>query len=329
MSALTSVTAEQWVRIGEHVARVERELERGTASEVDLVGAVTSHTLRAGGKRLRPAFVALAAESAGGADRERVIRLGACMEMIHMATLIHDDVIDGADTRRGRATAAAVFGNTASILSGDVLLARAMAILAADGDLEIIRVVSASVVEMAEGEVRELETRGCFDLTENEHLAVLRMKTAAFVQCCCEVGALIAGAAPEWRAALAAYGHHVGMAFQIADDLLDFRGDKSETGKPFATDFREGCATLPLIHLRGRLNPEEDSFVRHKFGNGVSEEELEMIASWMDSRGAFALAEDCASAHAVEARLALGALPASEARDLLAAVADYVVARRS
>ncbi|HTQ11920.1 MAG TPA: polyprenyl synthetase family protein, partial [Fimbriimonadaceae bacterium] len=196
-------------QIAGEIASVEQELARQLGSRIALVESVGRHTLDAGGKRLRPAFVALAARATGIDLRStRVCRIGACMEMIHMATLIHDDVIDHASTRRGRATASAAFGNTAAILSGDVLLSKAMVILALDGDLEIIRTVSQSVVEMAEGEVRELEIRGRIDLTEDEHLDILRMKTASFIQCCCESGALIAGARSDHRRALGEYGHH-------------------------------------------------------------------------------------------------------------------------
>ena len=189
-------------------------------------------TLRAGGKRLRPAFVSLAAAATGlPYDPSRARKLGAGLEMIHMATLIHDDVIDHAAMRRGKPTAAAEVGNTASILSGDVLLARAMSLLAEDGDLDLIRTVSAAVVDMAEGEVREVEVRGDFDLRSEDHFDILQRKTAALVEACCEGGAIIAGAPKPVTEALKAYGHHVGLAFQIADDLLDYRGDPAKTGQ--------------------------------------------------------------------------------------------------
>lgn len=311
------------------VQQVETVLDTLVASPVRTVETVGRHTLEAGGKRLRPAFVLLAARATGlPFDPDRAARLGACLELVHMATLIHDDVIDHSAARRGRPTAASVYGNTASILSGDVMLARSMVVLADDGDLDIIRAVAGSVVEMAEGEAREVETRGDFDLLEVDHRAILRMKTAAFVECCCRVGALAAGA-PEHAASLAAYGHHVGMAFQLADDLLDYRGDSDKTGKPQATDFREGCATLPLIFLRETLSEEETRFTRRKFGNGVTDDEVHMIGQWMESRGAYTRAEAAAQAESAAAHEALMALPPSPARDVLAAVALYVVQRQA
>ncbi len=322
--------AEVMASIAEEVARVEEELQVQVGSQVKLVEDIARHTLAAGGKRLRPAFLSLSAQSTGlAADPDRIRRLGACMEMIHMATLLHDDVIDNSLTRRGRDTASAIHGNTAAILSGDVLLAKAMVILAQDGDLGIIRTVSESVVEMAEGEVRELETRNDFELSEAAHLEVLRLKTASFIQCCCEVGAMVCHAELPAREALRAFGYHIGMAFQIVDDLLDYRGDKAKTGKPIATDFREGQATLPLIFLRGHLSDQESLVARMKFGSGVSDEEVRMISDWMDTRGAFSRAEESANNHVRLAHEALADLPSGAPRDVLSAVADYVVRRQA
>lgn len=316
--------------IAQEVILVEQELLQQVASEVDLVRKVGSHTLNAGGKRLRPAFVALAAKATGAEfDPVRARKLGACMELIHMATLIHDDVVDNSATRRGHSTASAEYGNTASILSGDVLLAKAMLILALDGDLEIIRCVSEAVVDMAQGEVRELEVRGDFDLETNTHYEVLRLKTASFIASCCKVGAILAGSPNNVRQALRSYGNHIGLAFQIVDDLLDYRGDKAKTGKPLATDFREGQATLPLIYLRDHLSEAEAAIARRKFGGQVNDDEIRMIAGWMDTRGAFSRAEATATEHVRLALEATSILPDNPSRHLLETVADYVVRREA
>ncbi|AIE85240.1 polyprenyl synthetase family protein [Fimbriimonas ginsengisoli] len=315
-------------QISDEVAFVEEELQLQVRSKVELIEQVGQLTLLAGGKRLRPAFVSLAAKATGlPFDVERTRLLGASLEMIHMATLIHDDVIDHASTRRGRPTASAEYGNTAAILAGDALLARAMLILSRDGDVDLVRVVAESVAEIAQGEVRELEVRGDFDLDEATHLEILRMKTASFIECCCEVGAMVAGATRETCLALRAYGHHVGMAFQIADDLLDYRGDRSKTGKPRAADFREGQATLPLIYLRDRLSSEEAAVVRQGFGNNPSEDEIRLLTEWMEQRGAFERAEKIAREHTARATAAIDHLPATVSRELLETVAEYVVRR--
>jgi octaprenyl-diphosphate synthase len=322
------IRPELLAQVSEEVTHVEAELDRQMHSQVEMVKNVSHHTLDAGGKRLRPAFVALSAKATGlPYDEARSRKIGACMEMIHMATLIHDDVIDNSATRRGKDTASAVYGNTGSILAGDVLLAKAMRILAEDGDLAIIRTTSHSVVEMAEGEVRELETRLQFDLDETAHLEILRLKTASFIQCCCEVGALLTGASEEVQQALHAYGRHVGMAFQIVDDLLDYRGDKAKTGKPLATDFREGQATLPLIFLREKLSEQEALVARQKFGSGVTDDEIRMISGWMASRGSFDRAEALAREHIAKALMELTKLPETPAKALLETVAHYVIKR--
>ena len=315
-------------RVEAEICAVEAELQHQLASQVPLVAQIGRHVLDAGGKRLRPAFVLLSARASGTRiDASRAYRLAACMEMIHMATLMHDDVIDNAHTRRGRTTASTIFGNTGTILTGDVLLAKAMSILAEDGDLEIIRAVSRAVVELAEGEVRELQSRNRFDLSEDEHFETLRMKTASFIQCCCEVGARLGGAPAETRDGLARYGHHVGLAFQLVDDLLDYRGNDRVTGKPKATDFREGCATLPLIYLRGQLAEQEREFACSKFGNGVGDDEIMLICDWMSEHGVFERAEGLARSHIEKAKQALDEIGDTENKSLLVTAADFVVLR--
>lgn len=322
------VAGSHLVQIAADVESVERELARLASSSVQVVEQVGKHTLEAGGKRLRPAFLILSARATGHAfAHERAILLGACLELIHMATLIHDDVIDEADLRRGRPTASRVFGNTAAILSGDVMLARSMTILADDGDIEIIRAASRMVVEMAEGEARELEVRGDFDLSVNDHLAVLRMKTAAFVECCCRLGALLAKADPAAVDALSRYGHHLGMAFQIIDDILDLRGDSSKTGKPRGTDFREGCMTLPMILFRDRAHEAALEPVRACFGAVTEDSQIDHLVEQIESIGAFAEAERVADEHLTQAMDALKELPESAHRDLLAAAGQFVVRR--
>src|SRR5579871_1896917 len=227
---------------------VEALLEREITSEVRQVYALCGHVLSAGGKRLRPAMVALSARAVNpDPDPERLTRIAASVELVHMATLVHDDVVDNTATRRGKPTANAVFGNGVAVLTGDFLLARAMRILAIDGDLRVIRTVSEITIEMSEGEVMELLATGDAKIAPDRYFEILRKKTAVFVEGCCRCGAILAGSDAGQEAALAEYGYRLGMAFQIADDLLDYTGDPLITGKPRGSDLKDGRATLPLL----------------------------------------------------------------------------------
>ncbi len=324
------VPGESLAEVSAIVEDVEQALSAEVGSTVASVQGSAEQTLLGGGKRLRPALAIMSARAVGAPyDRKLVVQVGAALEMVHMATLIHDDVIDGADTRRGVPTASAVYGNTAAILSGDVLLAKAMRLLAATGDVRIIQMVSQAVVEMAEGEVRELECRGDFELSEDEHMRIMGMKTAAFIECCCRVGCLLAGGTATQEDALGTYGHNLGLAFQIVDDLLDFQGDGAKTGKALATDFREGQATLPLIYLVPMLTEDEAAFARRRFDNGATDEDMKKLTEWMSRTGAYDAASDRAKSFATSAIKGLEALPDTDDRRLLETVAQFVVEREA
>lgn len=324
-----SVGAEAARRVAQDAQMIEARLRETLQSPVPLVNEIGMHTLRAGGKRLRPMFVVLSARASGTPyDLHKAVGIGVCMELIHMASLVHDDVVDHASTRRGRETANASFGNTAAILTGDYMLAKAMILLHENGYNRIADTVSRAVVEMAEGEVAELMTRTEFDLGLAEHLEILRKKTAVFFEACCRAGALVAEAPEERVDALGEFGLNLGLAFQIVDDLLDYRGDQSKTGKPQATDFREGCATLPLIFLRDKLSEGESEVVRRRFGNGVSDDEIHMICNWMEARGCFDATIALARQHTEKALQALSRLPDTEERAVLAALAEAMAVRQ-
>jgi geranylgeranyl pyrophosphate synthase len=249
------------------------------------------------------------------------------MELIHMATLVHDDVIDESKTRRGVPTAASVFGNTAAILSGDVMLAKAMRILALDGDLEIIQRVSSVVVDLAEGETLELSYRGNLHLSKEDYFEVLRRKTATFIECCCAVGAMATKAEVSKRHALESFGLSIGMAFQIADDLLDYCGDSVTTGKPKLADFQEGCATLPLIEFMMKSDGQSKKEIEGYFGMPITELEGHKVYNLISQSGAFRSAEVEAMTFVSMAKKALEKLPASPEVDVLRSVSDFVVMR--
>jgi octaprenyl-diphosphate synthase len=209
-----------------------------------------------------------------------------------------------------------------------VLLAKAMKTLVEEGDLEIIKIVSQSMVEIAEGEALELQVRGNFLLSKEEYLRILRMKTASFMECCCQVGALIGNITKEHQSLLGRYGHHIGMAFQIIDDLLDFKGHQSTTGKPRATDFREGCVTLPLIYLRSKMKKEESFFISKLFGNGALEEDIQVIHEWMEEREVYAETERYALSHVQKAQEFLQKFPDSPYKELMMQTSQAILNRQ-
>ncbi|MDQ2800577.1 MAG: polyprenyl synthetase family protein, partial [Armatimonadota bacterium] len=234
--------------VGEDLAAIEALLQDEIRSDVRAAYAISGHTLSAGGKRLRPALVTLTAHAIGGPFPAATIYASAASaELIHMASLIHDDVVDGASERRGRPTAGAAFGNQISVLVGDYLLAKSIYLAAREGNMDVIRVFSQVTVGLSEGEVLQITAKGDADTSEETYRKIIQKKTAGFIAGCCEIGAMLAGGSPAQIDALAAYGLNCGLAFQIADDLLDYLGDPRKTGKPQCSDLREGKMTLPLI----------------------------------------------------------------------------------
>jgi octaprenyl-diphosphate synthase len=311
------------------LAAVEERLDREIVSEVRKVAALSGHILSAGGKRLRPAMVSLSARAVNPEpDPDRLTTVGAAVELVHMATLVHDDVVDNTATRRGKPTANAVFGNGVAVLTGDFLLARSMRLLALDGDLRIIRAVSEITIEMSEGEVIEILATGDPKITLEHYFEILRKKTAVFVEGCCRCGAIVGGATAEQEEALAEYGYRLGMAFQIADDLLDYTGDPLITGKPVGSDLRDGRATLPFLLALSEARPNDRESLLASFGNAaLSDSAVSEIVCIMDRYGVFTRTRAAAREHVELADRALSRLPESAARDCFAALTDYVVQR--
>jgi octaprenyl-diphosphate synthase len=308
---------------------IEARMNADLGSDVRTVYALTRHILNAGGKRLRPAMLALSARAIQpDLGTERLATVGAAVEFVHMATLVHDDVVDNTAIRRGKPTANAVFGNGVAVLSGDYILARAMRLLALDGDLRIIRTVAEITVDMSEGEVMEIAATGKPDLTLTDYLEILRKKTAVFVEGCCRCGAILAGAEERLENALADYGYRLGMAFQLADDLLDYTGDPCVTGKPRGSDLRDGRATLPFLLAMEAATPKEKKRLLSAFGNAkLDDGEVLEICDIMASHGAFDRTREAARDHVEKSDAALALLPPSTSRDCFTALTDYVVQR--
>ncbi|MBX2834273.1 MAG: polyprenyl synthetase family protein [Micavibrio sp.] len=235
-------------------------------SPVKLIPQLATYLVAAGGKRIRP-LLTLAATQMFSGDITRAYRLATAVEFIHSATLLHDDVVDESDQRRGKDAANLVFGNQASVLVGDFLFSRAFQLMTEDGSLEILRILSNASAIIAQGEVMQLTTANNLTTTMEEYEEVIKSKTAALFAAACEVGPVIAGAAPEKAEAMAKYGMYLGIAFQIADDVLDYMAERETLGKTIGDDFREGKMTAPVILALQEADNEERAFWERTMGN--------------------------------------------------------------
>ncbi len=256
-----------------------REIIARMQSDVPLIPQLAAHLVAAGGKRLRPLLVLAAARLAGyeeQGDAMRHIGVAACVEFIHTATLLHDDVVDNSQLRRGLASANAVFGNKASVLVGDFLFARAFQILTADGSLPVMAILSAASATLAEGEVMQMTTQNDLSTSVDRYLQVIYGKTAALFAAACETGAVVAGANDETREALRLYGANLGMAFQLVDDALDYAADQAVLGKTVGDDFFEGKVTLPVLAAYHAGDEEERAFWLRTIENNDEQKEADL-----------------------------------------------------
>ncbi|MBB5371841.1 octaprenyl-diphosphate synthase [Acidocella aromatica] len=297
-------------------------------SPVSLIPQLAAHLVAAGGKRLRP-LLTLATAKLCGYQGERHIQLAACVEFIHTATLLHDDVVDESTLRRGYASANAVFGNKASVLVGDFLFARAFQLMVEDGSLDVLRILCAASATIAEGEVLQLTTQNDLSTTEDKYFEVIRGKTAALFAAACEVGGVIAGRSAEDCAALYQFGMDLGMAFQLVDDALDYSAVQAELGKTVGDDFREGKLTYPVLVAIAAAQGEEQEFWTRTIEQGEQTEAdlpaaLELIKKHDATARTIARAEQFIDS----ACAALQGFPESEMRTALIDVARYTTARR-
>lgn len=255
-------------------------------SDVDLIPELARHLIDSGGKRLRPMLTIAAARMCGYEGAEHV-RLAASVEFMHTATLLHDDVVDESDMRRGRKTARILWGNEASVLVGDFLLGQAFKMMVDVGSLEALRILSNAAAVIAEGEVMQLIASKNTETNEDEYLAVINAKTAALFSAAAEVGAVLAERPKAEQAALRSYGKNLGIAFQLVDDVLDYSGDEEQLGKSVGDDFREGKITLPVVLAYRRGNESEREFWRRVLQDGdIDDGDLERAISLVKSHGA-------------------------------------------
>ncbi|MCA3068907.1 MAG: octaprenyl diphosphate synthase [Rhodocyclaceae bacterium] len=304
---------------------VEQIIRDRLASEVPLIRQVAEYLVSSGGKRLRPALVVLAAGASGYHGRAH-LEIAAVVEFIHTATLLHDDVVDESSLRRGRPTANASFGNAASVLVGDFIYSRAFQMMVGIGDLRVLEVLADATNVIAEGEVLQLLGVHNADLTEAEYLRVVRSKTAKLFEASARLGSVLARQSPAREQALAAYGMHLGTAFQLIDDVLDYSGDRTSIGKNLGDDLAEGKSTLPLIHALANAPGAQRVMLREVIEEGTVERFGEVLAA-LEQCGSLAYARDQAVREAQCAQDAIRSFPDSKFRDSLIDFAAFAVAR--
>ncbi len=303
------------------------ELARIIKTDFPLIGGVNTHLLRIRGKMFRPTLLLLAAQ-ATREEASRDVTLAAVMELIHLATLIHDDSVDHSALRRGQPTVNALFSHQTAVIMGDYLYSRAITELVALDDLEPLRVISRVTNEMTVGEMREIEAHDVLDFAEDDYHRMIDAKTASLMAGACDVGGI--GARAEHRAALRRFGRYLGQAFQIADDLLDYTSTEELTGKPTGLDLREHKITLPLIAALPAMPAGQRELVQRLMEDPVPEDELiTAVIHAVERRGGLTAARERAQSLAQQAEAELDGLPPSRARDALRECITYAVERRS
>ncbi len=296
-------------------------------SDVALIPQLAGYLIAAGGKRIRP-LMTLAATALFDGDMTRAHKLAAAVEFIHTATLLHDDVVDDSNTRRGKDSANIVFGNEASVLVGDFLFSRAFQLMVADGSLETLKVLSDASAIIAEGEVLQLSTQNNLDTTLEDYLDVISGKTAALFAAACEVGPIIADQTPQTRTAIRAYGQALGMAFQIVDDVLDYNAAQEKLGKTIGDDFREGKMTAPVLFALQKANAEEKEFWARTIGaRDQKDGDLENALTLIQKHDALEKSLNLARKYGQDARAALAAAPDNETKSTLTALIDFTIER--
>ncbi|MEO0400329.1 MAG: polyprenyl synthetase family protein [Pseudomonadota bacterium] len=307
--------------------RVDAELLDCLASPVAMIPELGGHLVGAGGKRLRPLLTLSAAAMLGYEGRNHV-RLAAAVELIHGATLLHDDVVDESALRRGASTANVLWGNKESVLVGDFIFSRSFELMVATGDLEVLKILSRAAGIIAEGEVLQLGTQKNVDTDFDTYLAVVDAKTAALFAAASEVGAVIAKAAPATVAAMRDYGRNLGLAYQLVDDALDYSGDEGALGKSVGDDFREGKMTLPVVYALAEATQEERAFWVRTIGRGEhGDDDFAAALDIMDRRGVIDRTLETARGYADAAMATLSAAPQSEYADALHEIARQSIER--
>lgn len=317
-----------YAHVQEDLVRIEKALTDNLDPHLDLVSEVARHILFAGGKRLRPLLTVLSARLCGYRGGN-LIKLSTIFEYLHAATLLHDDLVDGSGIRRGKPAAHHLWDSATVVLVGDFLLARSLTLAAESGNTRVIDVIARITEQMSQGEIQQLQRKGALDLSEAEYREVIRRKTAVLFQGACRVSAILTDVGPQKEAALDSYGLHLGMAFQMADDLLDYTRDSAGLGKPLGMDLREGKLTLPVIYTLMRARAED----RRRIQEIVQERQFDdadfaELIRLMDRYGGIDYTRQQASDHIQRACNALNRFDRCPEREVLADIARYALMRK-
>jgi octaprenyl-diphosphate synthase len=320
-------SSELFPEIADDLAAVDLVIRQRLRSDVALVNTISEYIIAAGGKRLRPVLLLLFARAWGYQGSNHHL-LAAVVEFIHTATLLHDDVVDESELRRGRATANAGFGNAAAVLVGDFLYSRAFQMMVLPNDMRVMQILSDATNVIAEGEVLQLMNVHDASVDETRYLQVIRYKTAKLFEAAAQLGTRLAGGTEEHIQQAGQYGRHLGTAFQVIDDVLDYGGQSNETGKVVGGDLREGKPTLPLIHIMQNGNATEQALIRQAIENGGTDQ-LQPILTALERNRSLAYSRGKATQEAQAARASLAALPESAFKDALLQLTVLAVERKS
>ncbi len=309
------------------MARVDEELVRQSSSGVPMIEDIGRYICKSGGKRVRPAILLLSSQMCGY-DGPVGPRLGAVVEMIHSATLVHDDIIDNASVRRGHASVNAQWGNEITVLMGDWLYMTSFRLALGERHFQVLDVLIEATRKMVEGELIQLSFNGNLDITEEQHMEISERKTAFLFSACSQLGGILGQLPAEKVEKMRRYGLNVGRAFQLVDDVLDLTSDENTLGKPVGSDLKEGKPTLPLIYIMRDGKPEHRDLVRAALReNAPTEEQKDVIIKLVREYGTAERVLNKAHAYAEEAKSCLEDFPASTARDALLSIPDYIVER--
>ena len=326
-SFFTGTLQDIFVPVHKQLVELEETMLGLLDSQVPFVRSVAEYVLKNGGKRLRPVLTVISARMSGyiGAD---ALRMGSCIEFVHTASLLHDDVVDNAKVRRGQSSANAKWGNHVSVLVGDFFYSRASQLLTEQGNLKILKMVTDCITALTEGEVLEIVINSNHKTTRDEYLTIIKNKTALLFSAACQIGGALGGVSQEFELGLKDYGFHLGMAFQLVDDVLDYTSTEDIFGKALGIDLQEGKLTLPLITALGLASEAEGQIIKNALiGKRLEKDMFIKVQGLIKKYNGFALTYDLARSHINRAKQSLAPFRDSIEKDILLSVADYVVSR--